>query len=222
MRLRLENLLQQRYGDVVERHRSAYDKSAAADRDTRTKDHWKLDERAAFLDRLRAAGCRTLLEVGCGTGQDSLYFQQEGLEVRAVDVSPAMVERTRAKGIEASVRDVLDLGFPESTFDAVYSLNTLLHVPNADLDAALRAIRTVLVPGGLFYLGVYGGEEEEGVAPEDVHVPPRFFSFRSDKQLLTHAERAFEILDFHLYDAGADLRFQALTLVKPAEDPEPR
>ena len=216
MRLRLENASGETYEKVVERHRAAYDISAAAERDNHTKGHWKLDERAAFLDRLRTAEARTLLEVGCGTGQDSLYFQQEGLEVTAVDLSPAMVEHTRAKGIEASVRDVLALGFPESTFDAVYSLNTLLHVPNAHLDAALAAIRAVLTPGGLFYLGVYGGEEEEGVAPQDVHVPPRFFSFRSDKQLLTHAEQAFEILDFHIYDAGAGLRYQALTLVKPA------
>lgn len=212
MRLRLEDAP---YDDVTARHRAAYDTAAAAERDTHVKQHWKVDERAAFLDRLRAAQARTLLEVGCGTGQDSLYFQQQGLAVTAVDLSPAMVERARAKGLEASVRDVLDLGFPESAFDAVYSLNTLLHVPNAQLDAALAGIRSVLAPGGLFYLGVYGGEDEEGVAPEDAHVPPRFFSFRSDEQLLTYAGRAFEILDFHVHDDGAGLRFQALTLVKP-------
>ncbi|WP_438862183.1 class I SAM-dependent methyltransferase [Paractinoplanes aksuensis] len=213
MRLRLEDVGSD---DVVARHRAAYDGAAAADRDNHVKQHWKVDERAAFLDRLRAAEARTLLEVGCGTGQDSLHFQQQGLAVTAVDLSPAMVERARAKGLEAFVRDVRALDFAESTFDAVYSLNTLLHVPNAELDAALAAIRQVLAPGGLFFLGVYGGEDEEGVAPDDVHVPPRFFSFRSDQQLLTYAERAFEILDFHAYDDGAGRRFQALTLVKPS------
>ena len=93
------------------------------------------------------------------------------------------------------------------------SLNTLLHVPNASLDAALVAIRRALTPGGLFYLGLYGGEEE-GVAGEDHHVPPRFFSFRSDKQLLLAVGRAFEVLDFHVYDRGG-LRFQSVTAVKP-------
>ncbi|MCY1137782.1 class I SAM-dependent methyltransferase [Actinoplanes sp. Pm04-4] len=205
------------YADVVARNRSAYNERAAANRDTHPKEQWKQDERAAFLDRLRAAEARTLLEVGCGTGQDSLYFQQEGLEVTAADLSPAMVSHARSKGLNASVRDVLALGFPESTFDAVYSLNTLLHVPNADLDAALAAIRTVLTPGGLFFLGVYGGgKEEEGVVPEDVHEPPRFFSFRSDQQLLAYAVRAFEVLDFHIRNDGTDFRFQSLTLVKPA------
>jgi SAM-dependent methyltransferase len=216
MRLRLEKSGPGGYGEVIARHRAAYDEKAAAYRDTHSKDHWKVDERAAFLDRLRAAEARTLLEVGCGTGQDSLFFQHEGLAVTAVDLSPAMVGHARAKGVDASVRDVLDLRFAESSFDAVYSLNTLLHVPNADLDAALRAIRAVLVPGGLFYLGVYGGEEEEGIAPDDVHVPARFFSFRSDRQLLRFVQPVFEILDFHVYDNRAGLRFQALTLVKPS------
>ncbi|MGK5680735.1 class I SAM-dependent methyltransferase [Actinoplanes sp. URMC 104] len=214
MRLRLEKTGSAGYGELAERHRAAYGDDAAAARDARPKAFWKVDERAAFLDRLRAADARTLLEIGCGTGQDSDFFHREGLDVTAVDVSPAMVERTAAKGVKALVRDVMALGFPESSFDAVYSLNTLLHVPNADLDAALRAIRHVLVPGGLFYLGVFGGEQEEGVAADDPHVPARFFSFRSDRQLLEYAERAFEILDFHVYDDHAGIRFQSLTLVK--------
>ncbi|MBM2619128.1 class I SAM-dependent methyltransferase [Actinoplanes sp. LDG1-06] len=214
MRLRLENAGPTGYDAVIERNRASYGADAAARRDASPKSSWKVDERAAFLDRLRVAGARTLLEVGSGTGQDSAYFQSEDLDVTAVDLSPAMVEKTRAKGIRAFVRDVVALGLPEGSFDSVYSLNTLLHVPNTDLDAALRAIRAVLVPGGLFYLGVFGGDQEEGVAGEDQHVPPRFFSFRSDRQLLAHAAEAFEILDFHVYDDRAGIRFQALTLVK--------
>lgn len=215
MRLRLDNAGSAGYGEVTERNRAAYGESEASRRDGNAKSHWKVDERAAFLDRLRVADARTLLEVGSGTGQDSVYFQQEGLEVTAIDLSPSMVERTRAKGIKADVRDVLDLGFPEASFDAAYSMNTLLHVPNSDLGAALTSIRAVLVPGGLFYLGVFGGEQEEGIAREDQHVPARFFSFRSDRQLLEYAEGAFEVLDFHVYDDHAGIRFQALTLVRP-------
>jgi SAM-dependent methyltransferase len=215
MRLRLENAGSAEYGEVAERNRAAYGERAASRRDGHPKSHWKVEERAAFLDRLRVTEARTLLEVGCGTGQDSVYFQQQGLEVTAVDLSSSMVERTRAKGIKADVRDVLDLGFPESSFDSVYSLNTLLHVPNADLGAALTSIRAVLAPGGLFYLGVFGGEQEEGIAPEDQHVPPRFFSFRSDRQILEYAARVFDVLDFHVYDDHAGIRFQALTLVRP-------
>jgi SAM-dependent methyltransferase len=214
MKLRLSHPRSTAYEQVVEELRASYD-AAAEDRDRALEQDWKLDERAAFHDRLRAAEARTLLEIGAGTGQASAWFSNEGLTVTAVDLSPAMVARTAAKGVPAIVADVLHLGLPESSFDAAYSLNTLLHVPNADFDDALRAVRTVLVPGGLFFLGVFGGDAEEGVADNDSHVPPRFFSFRSDQQLLSYAQKRFDILDFHVVELADGLRFQALTLVRP-------
>lgn len=128
------------------------------------KNPWKLAERDAFLQRLRDQRCTRLLELGAGTGQDSLYFQNQGLKVLATDLSPTMVAYCRDKGIDARVMDFLHLDFPPASFDAVYALNCLLHVPNPDLPAVLRAIREVLRPGGLFFLGVYGGQAKEGIA----------------------------------------------------------
>jgi SAM-dependent methyltransferase len=214
MRLRLSSAGSIGYEQVVAGLRTSYDAAAEA-RDRAAKQDWKLDERAAFLDRLRAAEARTLLEVGAGTGQDSAWFQTEGLAVTAVDPSPAMVALTAAKGVPARVADVLHLGLPEASFDAAYSLNALLHVPNADLDDALGAVCAVLAPGGLFFLGVFGGDAEEGVAEGDSHVPARFFSFRSDQQMLSYARKQFDILDFHVVELADGLRFQALTLVRP-------
>ncbi|GIJ75986.1 hypothetical protein Xph01_04180 [Micromonospora phaseoli] len=145
-----------RYADVLRPLREAYD-ARAAQRDALTKEPWKLAERQAFRDRL-APGAR-LLEIGAGTGQDGVYFQQESFTVVATDLSPVMVEHCRAKGIEAHVMDFLHLDFPAGSFDAVFAMNCLLHVPNHDLPAVLAAIRAVLRPGGLFFVGVYGGNE---------------------------------------------------------------
>ncbi|RZU51893.1 methyltransferase family protein [Krasilnikovia cinnamomea] len=204
------------YDEVTARLRSSYDAGAEL-RDGMDKQYWKLAEREAFLDRLRAIGARTLLEIGAGTGEDGLFFRDEGgLRVVVVDLAPAMVERCRAKGLEAYVRDFLNLGFPASAFDAVYAMNSLLHVPNADLGAALRAVRDVLEPGGLGYLGMYGGQAAQGVAEDDVQEPTRFFAFRTDEQILRAAAAAFEIVDFHTVTDG-EIRFQALTVARAAE-----
>lgn len=203
-----------RYQDVVGPLRAAYDGGAEA-RDTFVKEPWKLAERAAFLDRLRERRFRRLLEVGAGTGQDSAYFQNKGLDVVAVDLSAQMVARCRDKGIEAHVGDFLHLDFPADSFDAVYALNCLLHVPNSDLPAVLAAIATVLRPGGLFFLGVYGGTESaEGPLAGDSYDPPRFFSWRTDDQLQEYARRSFDIVDFHVV-ASDGIRFQSLTLRRP-------
>jgi SAM-dependent methyltransferase len=201
--------------DMLASLRAAYD--ARADwRDGRTKEPWKLAERAAFLDRVREAGGTRLLEVGAGTGQDSAFFRDNGLDVVAVDLSPEMVARCRSKGIEAYVRDLLHLGIPAGSFDAVYALNCLLHVPNRDLPAALESVRTTLRHGGLFFLGVYGAvDSAEGPLEGDEHEPPRFFSWRTDEQLQDFARRYFEVLDFHVVPVGG-YRFQSLTLRRPA------
>lgn len=199
-----------RYTEVLGPLREAYD-GRAAWRDAQAKEAWKLAERQAFRDRL-APGAR-LLEVGAGTGQDSAYFLEHGFAVVAADLSPVMVEHCRAKGIEAYVMDFLHLDFAAASFDAVFAMNCLLHVPNRDLPAILVAIRDLLRPGGLFFVGVYGGEESsEGPAEDDAHVPPRFFSRRTDEQLLGFATAVFDVVGFHTVDTGRGHRFQSLTL----------
>jgi SAM-dependent methyltransferase len=203
-----------RYRDVTESLRASYD-GAVEYRDRTEKAPWKISERAGFLRRLQEENCRRLLELGAGTGQDSAFFAGHGLQVVATDLSPEMVACCRAKGLDARVMDFLHLDFPAESFDAVYALNCLLHVPNADLPAGLEVIASVLRPGGLFFLGVYGRDRaEEGPFEDGIHHPPRFFSWRTDEQIQQFARRRFDIVDFHVVTLGRQ-HFQSLTLRRP-------
>ena len=203
-----------RYDEVVPDLRASYD-GGAAERDRLPKQQFKLDERAAFLDRLRAVEAKTLLEIGAGAGQDAVFFAAEGLDVVAVDLSPEMVALCRAKGIEAYERDFLHLGFEPASFDAVYAMNCLLHVPNADLPEVLRAVRAVLKPGGLCYVGVWGGVSREGIFDEDGQRPKRFFASRTDAELFSFMRESFEVIDFHSTEFEGN-HLQSLTLVRPS------
>jgi SAM-dependent methyltransferase len=69
-----------------------------------------------------------------------------GADVVAIDVSPRMVELTRARGIDARLGDVQDLPFEDASFDLVVAAWVLFHP--ADLDRALSEIARVLVPSG--------------------------------------------------------------------------
>jgi SAM-dependent methyltransferase len=190
-----------RYRDLLEPLRIAYDRGADA-RDSWVKAPWKQTERAAFLERLRSERMTRLLEIGAGTGQDSAFFRDENLDVVATDLSPAMVERCRAKGLDARVMDFMNLDFPAGCFDAAYAMNCLLHVPNLELPAVLDAIRTVLRPGGLLFVGVYGGESREGPVETDKHEPKRFFAVRTDDELKAFVSTRFEVVDFHSVHLG--------------------
>jgi SAM-dependent methyltransferase len=199
------------YHDIRASLLAAYD-GAADRRDQLAKPPWKLAERDAFLARLRAEQCTRLLEIGAGTGQDSVFFAGHGLDVVATDMSAAMVARCRAKGLDARVMDFADLDFEPGSFDVVHAMNCLLHVPNTELAAVLDGIARVLRPGGLLFVGVYGGSAGEGPADSDDHVPARFFSFRTDEQLLLYASQSFEIVDFHVVRTTSEHGFQSLTL----------
>lgn len=185
------------YEQVIDGLRQAYDHSAEA-RDAGGLPGWKLAARAAFLDRLKAEGKRRLLEIGGGPGHFAAFFHNAGLDVVMTDLSPAMVRLAQAKGVDARVMDFLSLDFPPASFDAVFALNCLLHVPSADLPRVLAAIHRLLRPGGLLFYGVYGGHSFEGVWPEDHHEPQRYFVFYPDDELRRLVAGLFDEVSFRV------------------------
>jgi SAM-dependent methyltransferase len=174
--------------------REAYDKRAVW-RDEQGYQEWKEKERANFLAHLQRENKRTLLEIGAGPGRDSLFFQQNGLDVVATDLSPEMVKLCRAKGVTAYVMDFASLKFPEP-FDAIFALNCLLHVPKKDLLPILQRVYGLLQPNGLFYLGMYGGQDFEGIHEADEHEPKRHFSLYLNEQIQEVVGRFFTTVYF--------------------------
>ncbi|MPZ49359.1 MAG: methyltransferase domain-containing protein [Dehalococcoidia bacterium] len=202
------------YESIIAELRQAYDKDAPR-RDTAEIEPWKVEERDRFLALMRAEGSETLLEVGSGPGVHGRFFQDEGLNVTCTDLSPEHVRLCREKGLKAEVMDFLSLDFGSRTFDAVFALNCLLHVPHADFVAALMKIHSVIKPGGLFYLGQYGGINSEAVSASDSYEPKRFFAFFTDDELCRQAAEVFELVDFRVIDLEGErpgFHFQAMTL----------
>jgi len=212
--LKTKQQAQPQYGQVIEDLRQSYDRKAE-ERDKRELSAWKIEERAYFLSLLQKEGKRKLLEIGAGTGLNGKFFQENGLRVVCTDLSPENVRLCRGKGLTAYAIDFLMLDFPGSSFDAAFALNCLLHVPRQDLPRVLLAVHDVLKPKGLFYLGLYGGEEHEGVWPEDEYEPKRFFCFHTDDQIRRVATEVFELLRFKRIALGGEeegIHFQSLIL----------
>jgi len=197
--------------------RTAYDRMIA-EREGKILHAWKQAERARFLAMLQAEGKQSLLEIGMGAGRDSLFFQQRGLTVTCADLSPAMVAHCRSKGLNAHVVDFagLDQHFAPDSFEGIYAINCLLHVPKADLLPILGKVRTILRPGGLFYWGQYGGVDQEGVWEGDHYEPKRFFARYTDEQFRRLPAALFAIEAFCIVpQGGGEGHFHALTLRKP-------
>jgi SAM-dependent methyltransferase len=96
---------------------------------------------------------RVVCDVGCGTGVTAAALAREGRTVYAVDLSPEMCRRARARARAKRVRvlcqDVRRLRLPEPADLVLCEFNGLNHLPaRRDLGPALRAIARALRPGG--------------------------------------------------------------------------
>ncbi len=192
----------------------SYDQDARR-RSSKSLSSWKIDEREKFRKLLSNEGKTTILEIGAGTGIDGFYFQQSGMQITCIDLSSESVKKCIERGLNAKVMDFYQLDFADHSFQAVYTLNCLLHGPKQDLDRVLQEMHRVLTPNGLLFIGLYGGYDSEGVWEADWCNPQRFFSFHTDNAIQKTLSRWFQIVDFHTVPLDDDnLHFQSITLRK--------
>jgi 2-polyprenyl-3-methyl-5-hydroxy-6-metoxy-1,4-benzoquinol methylase len=90
-----------------------------------------------------------VLEVGCGTGLFTEMFASTGAQVLAVDISPELLEKARARGLPAGRVRFLAQAFEDcdvyGPFDAVVGSSVLHHL---EVEQSLRKIHALLRPGG--------------------------------------------------------------------------
>jgi SAM-dependent methyltransferase len=116
-------------------------------------------EFARLLDRAIPGDAR-IVEVGCGTGQMSLFLATADRVVVGADLTRASLELAanaaarfgvdRAHFVETDLRRP---GLREGAFDVVYSSGVLHHTP--DPRAAFASIARLARPGGIVVLGLY-------------------------------------------------------------------
>lgn len=122
-----------------------------------------------FLEHLPKNPLRNqqkILDVGCGSGRDSVFFANQGFEVVAIDGSQNLIDL--AKETDTRI-DWQCLRFDEiakqswqNHFTGIWACASLLHVPFDDLSKILNELITCLTPNGVLYASFkYGDSERE-------------------------------------------------------------
>ncbi len=100
-----------------------------------------------------------VLDLGCGTGRTTEHLCRLNYDVVAVDITAAMIEYARNKipGADFRVMDATCLDLRSESFDAVwFSFNGLDSIyPLQKRTAAIKEIRRVLKPGGIFLFSAH-------------------------------------------------------------------
>jgi ubiquinone/menaquinone biosynthesis C-methylase UbiE len=123
--------------------------------------HELLDElEAEYVARFGTG--REVLEVGCGTGLVLQRIEAFASRVRGVDLSPGMLEKARARGLDVVEGSATALPFEDASFDVSCSFKVLAHV--RDVDLALREMARVVRPGGHVLAELYNPISWRGLA----------------------------------------------------------
>lgn len=131
-----------------------------------------------------------VLDLGCGSGRDSLYFIENGFDTTALDGAEELCEL-------ASIhigQNVLHMQFSEldftEVFDGVWACASLLHLQTNEIDNVLNRVINALKPDGVLYMSFKHGDYE-GIRNGRYYT---YYTTRSLKELIK-GHKELEILE---------------------------
>jgi cyclopropane fatty-acyl-phospholipid synthase-like methyltransferase len=137
---------------------------------------WDIGRPQPAIVRLAETGqiMGSVLDIGCGTGENVLYLAEHGYAAAGIDGAPTAIKKARAKakqrGLSASfeVGDALNLPTPERLFDTAID-SGLFHVFSDDERPRFReSLRRVVRSGGTYFLMCFSDQQPGDWGPRRV------------------------------------------------------
>ena len=137
---------------------------------------WDIGSPQPAIMRLAETGQITgsVLDVGCGTGENVLYLAERGLAAAGIDGAPTAIRQARAKakgrGLKAhfEVADALNLSTPDRPFDTVID-SGLFHVFSDEERIRFRdSLGRLVRPGGTYFLMCFSDQQPGEWGPRRV------------------------------------------------------
>ena len=120
---------------------------------------FKILEFSELTDDIPWTGDERVLDIGCGQGNHTLLLGRRCGHVTGIDTNPAFIEEARWFAshlpeieVDFDDRPLEKIGFPDDTFDYVFSICVLEHIP--DHESILSESLRILKPGGRMIFSV--------------------------------------------------------------------
>jgi len=101
-----------------------------------------------------------ILDAGCGSARDAMYFKQQGFTVSAFDASPELAKLASnylQQAVEVKTFQQLNC---TNKHDGIWCCASLLHVPKAELPQVFLKLQNALKPNGVLYVSFKYGTQE--------------------------------------------------------------
>ena len=121
----------------------------------------------AFVELVKAGELNSgsILDVGCGTGENALYLARNGFSVTGVDLTSHAIIAAKAKSVERKLKvdfrigNALSLDFKDGVFDNVIDSGLFHTFPDDDRPVYAREIARVLAPRGGYFMLCFSEKE---------------------------------------------------------------
>jgi ubiquinone/menaquinone biosynthesis C-methylase UbiE len=143
-----------------------------------------------------------ILDIGCGSGRDAEYFVNKGLDVIGIDLSNRFIEISQDRVPKAKFikMDMRNINFPVNSFDGIWLMASILHIPKLEVKDTIIKFREVLKTNGIIYLSVKLGEGERFVKKDRYKGLEKFFAFYTESEISDLLKDcSFEIIKLSLY-----------------------
>jgi len=91
---------------------------------------------------------KTILDLGCGTGEGSTLLRKLGARVICVDIAEYAISVCRTKGLDGVLAIAHRLPFSENSFDGVLFVDVIEHIPKDLVTKTLSEVKRVTKPYG--------------------------------------------------------------------------
>lgn len=120
---------------------------------------FKVDMESLYLPFLRYLPDHAfILDLGCGSGRDTLAFKNKGYQVAATDFSKELVDKaSQLTGINVRFESFYELS-EQNQYDGVWACASLLHCERKRLPEILEKILKALKVNGICYMSFKYGE----------------------------------------------------------------
>ena len=116
----------------------------------------------------------SVLDIGCGSGDNALFFAQEGFDVWGIDASPLAVQKAQEKGAQRGlsvhflVLNALELTKLNRTFDTATDSGLFHTLSDDDRPLFVKNLAAILSPTGNYFMLCFSDREPAGYGPRRI------------------------------------------------------